>query len=271
MQMLCALLIFDTANLERPLAELSPWLDMQLATRADVVARLDGQTHRRFIKTHTPLDGLPRDDRVTYVGVGRDPRDVAISQAHHLANLDLDRFMAVRAAAVGLDDLAGLGPPPAPRATEPAAAVAPWFEADPAGNVMCLEFVLAHLTTFWERQGEPGVMLFHYGDLSTDLPGQMRRLADALTIGITDERIAELAGAATFGEMRRNATRVAPNADVGLWRSTEDFFHRGSVGQWPDVFDDELLRRYGDRVAELVSPELAKWLHSGWLGTADSA
>ena len=45
---------------------------------------------------------------VTYLVVGRDPRDVAISYEHHLANVDIARFMALRAAAVGNEDLAEL-------------------------------------------------------------------------------------------------------------------------------------------------------------------
>src|SRR4029077_16572391 len=89
MQMLCALLVFQTADLPRPLTELSPWVDMQTAARDDVVAKLEAQTHRRFIKSHTPLDGLPYDERVTYISVGRDPRDVALSWDNHFANMNL--------------------------------------------------------------------------------------------------------------------------------------------------------------------------------------
>ena len=66
MQMICALLIFGDANLPRPLTELSPWLDIQTDTISNVFAALAAQRHRRFIKSHTPYDGLPHDDRVTY-------------------------------------------------------------------------------------------------------------------------------------------------------------------------------------------------------------
>src|SRR3954469_20018941 len=111
-QMLCALLVFNTTTFDRPLAHISPWLDMMTRPLESVLADLDAQTHRRFIKTHTPLDGLPYDERVTYLCVGRDPRDVAVSCAHHLANLDLEQFLAVRQRAVGLDDLAELGVEP---------------------------------------------------------------------------------------------------------------------------------------------------------------
>ena len=48
MQMICALLVFQTPSFDRPLAELSPWLDMLTADRARVFATLDAQTHRRF-------------------------------------------------------------------------------------------------------------------------------------------------------------------------------------------------------------------------------
>src|SRR6185436_8583726 len=78
-QMLCALLIFDGPEFPAPLDEVSPWLDMCNRPLDEVRASLAAQTHRRFIKTHAPLDGIPFRTDVTYLVVGRDPRDVAIS------------------------------------------------------------------------------------------------------------------------------------------------------------------------------------------------
>lgn len=53
-QMICALLIFQSPDLPRPLDQLSPWLDQLLRPLDSVVADLEAQTHRRFIKSHTP-------------------------------------------------------------------------------------------------------------------------------------------------------------------------------------------------------------------------
>src|SRR5215217_1032091 len=105
-QMLCALLIFDGPTFPAPLGDISPWLDMNIRPLTEVTAALAAQTHRRFIKTHTPLDGLPLHPDVVYLVVGRDPRDVAISFEHHRANIDSARFLELRTAAVGNDDLA---------------------------------------------------------------------------------------------------------------------------------------------------------------------
>src|SRR3954465_3044851 len=119
-QMLVALLVFGSPEFPRPLSEISVWLDMQLASRAEAFAVLEAQTHRRFIKSHTALPGLPDDERVTFLCVGRDPRDVAVSCRHHMANLDLEQFLKVRQEAVGLDDLAELGfVPPQPGEAPP--------------------------------------------------------------------------------------------------------------------------------------------------------
>lgn len=63
MQMICALLVFRDPALPAPLGELSPWLDWLVIPKDQVYAMLEVQTHRRFIKTHTPLDGVPLDDR----------------------------------------------------------------------------------------------------------------------------------------------------------------------------------------------------------------
>src|SRR5215217_8345651 len=105
-QMLCALLIFDGPTFPAPLGDISPWLDMSIRPLAEVTAALAAQTHRRFIKTHTPLDGIPLYADATYLVVGRDPRDVAISFEHHAANMNFERILELRAAAVGTADLA---------------------------------------------------------------------------------------------------------------------------------------------------------------------
>ena len=105
------------------------------------------------------------------------------------------------------------------------------------------------------------VVLLHYDDLRADLDGQMRALADRLGLPVPEDNWAELVEAATFEQMRGNADTFAPNADKAIWHDNEEFFHRGTSGQWRSLLDDDDLRRYDDRVAQLVAPDLAAWVH----------
>ena len=85
MQMICALLVFGTPELPEPLGELSPWLDLRVPPVAEKLAHLEAQTHRRFIKTHLPVDALVYSPRAKYIYIGRDGRDVLWSfHNHHL-------------------------------------------------------------------------------------------------------------------------------------------------------------------------------------------
>ena len=263
-QMICALLVFQTADLPGSLDRLSPWLDMQTRARDDVIADLDAQRHRRFIKTHTPYDGLPHDDRVTYVCVGRDPRDVALSWDNHMANTDLVAMFTARDAAVGNEDLAELmpdGPPVLPE-TEIERF---WHWVDeplPAGpRSECLANLVHHVSTFWSQRAEPNVVLLHYDDLQADLDGQMRVVSAQLGIPVDEARWPELVDAATFERMRGNADRVAPDTTNRIWQDNQEFFHRGTSGQWRALLGDDALDRYAARVAELAPDDLARWLH----------
>ena len=73
------------------LGQLSPWLDHLIAPRDQVWARLAAQQHRRFIKTHTPLDGIPLDPRATYLVTARHPLDMAVSLYHQGGDIDRAR------------------------------------------------------------------------------------------------------------------------------------------------------------------------------------
>jgi hypothetical protein len=266
--------VFQTADLPNSLDRLSPWLDMQTRDRADVVADLEAQTHRRFIKSHTPYDGLPHDERVTYLCVGRDPRDVALSWDNHMANTDLVAMFTARDAAVGNADLAELMPdgPPVPAETE-IERFWQWVDEPRAegGRGESLANLVHHISTFWAVRDAPNVLLLHYDDLQADLDGQMRVVSAQLGVPVDETRWSTLVDAATFARMRANADRVAPDTTHAIWQDNQQFFHRGTSGQWRTLLDDAGLERYFARIAELAPADVARWLHREAVGELDAA
>jgi len=129
---------------------------------------------------------------------------------------------------------------------------------------MSLRGMLHHLSTFWDRAGDPEIVLLHYGDLESDLEGEMRSLAARLGVVVDDDRWPKLVDAATFANMRDRADVLAPQVKIdGFWHDTKEFFHRGSSGQWCALLADDDLGHYEARVAALVPPELAAWVHDG--------
>jgi len=239
MQMICALLVFGTADLPAPLAWLSPWVDHAVEPAADVLARLESQDHRRFVKTHTPLDGIPLDHRATYVVVARHPLDLAVSLYHQGANIDRARLAA----------LTGV---PA-RSVQERPAVHDWLADWIRRDVTALEQpdslvgVLHHLGDAWSRRAAPNVLLVHYADLLADLEGEMRRVAERLGISVLDEAWPGLVEAATFAQMRSRAAEMAPDV-LGVLKDPAAFFRRGRSGAGRELLTRNELAAYDERV-----------------------
>jgi aryl sulfotransferase len=265
-QMVCALLIFQKPDFGRPLGVISPWLDMVIQPLDVVLADLEAQEHRRFIKTHTPLDGLPWDERVTYICVARDPRDVALSWGNHMANLDLDAVLQARSATVGDADLAELLPDGPPVIAD-AEIERFWQWVDdttpPTQGSPNLRAAIHHLANFWPARERANVVLLHYDDLLENLQAQMRYLAGRIGIDVPEDRWPALVQAASFDEMRRRADELPPGVTEKIWRDNQRFFSRGTSGQWRNVLGPDDQRRYQERVQELAEPELSAWLHHG--------
>jgi hypothetical protein len=253
-QMICALLVFQQPRLPAPLAELSPWLDHLIAPREQVYGQLAAQEHRRFIKTHTPLDGIPSDPRVTYLVTARHPLDVAVSLYHHSGNIDRAR----------LRRLLGEPEPATPRPSLPS--LHDWLlgwiadDSDPAGNLDSLPGFMWHLSGAWARREDPNVLLVHYDDLSADLAGQMRWLAGRLGITVPEAAWPALVQAATFANMRASADRFVPTA--GVFKSNAAFFRRGTSGAGRELLSDAELAAYAGRAASLAPPDMLAWLHA---------
>lgn len=264
-QRLVSLLIFDGPDLPGPLHLISPWLDLTAQPVEHVVAALNGQRHRRFIKTHTPLDGLVLDNRVTYLGVGRDPRDAAVSML-----MDHDRMRALRQAA----GPAGEPFPPLRRDLGgefgPLEVLRNWMEAPVTATegIASLATILNHFESVWSRRHLPNVAMFHYADYRADLVGELIRLATILDLELNRARAAELAEHGSLRAMRAHAAELAPQAGPGLrppddQRRDDPFFRAGGHGEWWEIFTESEHRRYAERAAELAPADLLAWAHDG--------
>ena len=261
MQMICALLIFQTPELPAPLSELSPWLDWLGTPRDEVYARLQAQRHRRFIKTHTPLDGIPLDPRATYIVVGRHPLDLAVSLYHQSNNINRDRVR----------ELTG-STGPEPRRPRPGLHhwLVSWVDSRdrPEEELDSLPGVMWHLSDAWARRHEANVLLVHYDDLSAGLEGQMRRIAGRLGMDVPERAWPALVQAATFEAMRSSADRLIPSA--GILKSNAAFFRRGTSGAGREVLSDDEIAAYHARAAQLAPSDMLAWLHSPGSNPADA-
>lgn len=253
-QMICALLIFQDADLPGRLGDISPWLDFLVTPKEEVLQRLAAQEHRRFIKSHTPLDGIPMDDRATYLVLARHPLDMAVSLYHQGDNIDRDRMRELT------------GQPVANASSTPRLPLRDWLlrwiraDRDPREAMDSLPGVMWHLSDAWNRRRQPNVLLLHYAELSADLEGQMRLIADRLSISVPPDRWPDLVQAATFDRMRERSTELIPGA-AGILKDPAAFFRRGSSGAGREVLSAEEFAEYEDRAAALAPSDLITWLH----------
>jgi aryl sulfotransferase len=229
-----------------PVLMVSPWLEMRLFPIDEVLDRLDAQTHRRVIKSHTPADGIPWWDDAAYLVVGRDGRDVAMSLLNHLRSSRPEVILAQvsTALAEGIEV-------PAPPPTDDVHEFFAWFvESGP---------YFPFFARFWDRHRLPNVLFVHYNDLTSDLDGEMRRIASFLDLPVDEERWAGLVESCTFEAMKARPDEIAP-FDLVFDGGADAFLYKGTNGRWREVLTAEEVATYERAAATRLPPDAVAWL-----------
>ncbi len=82
-QTIIAALMWPDGQQPGAVSDMSIWIDAKFSKAEDMHHRLEAQTHRRFLKTHTPADGIPWYAQAKYIYVARDGRDAFMSMCNH--------------------------------------------------------------------------------------------------------------------------------------------------------------------------------------------
>ena len=118
--------------------------------------------------------------------------------------------------------------------------------------------------------GLPNLLLVHYNNLKSDLPGEMHRIADFLGIEIHPELWPVLAEHCTFDYMKKNGSALVPMTGAFFERGAENFIHKGTNGRWRDVLTQEDIEKYERLAKERLEPDCAHWLATGELPEGES-
>jgi aryl sulfotransferase len=276
-QRIVDLLIFQTPE-PRPAFQTSPWLDAVIFNPVeDDLALLEAQQHRRFIKSHLPIDAVPIWDEVSYIHVARDGRDSCMSFHNHQLHL-APEFRARLFGDVmkhprlveAMQRSAAVRSPVVP--DDPREFYLGWLNAAEASDIEGYGVDLPFFefeSTYWLERKRRNFLLLHYNDLTADLSGEMARIAEFLKIDVPKSVMPSLVKAARFDAMKRDAAAIMPKADE-VWSGGADrFMFKGSNGRWRDLLTEEDLARYDNLVRARWSPAQAMWIEGGRRVTGD--
>jgi aryl sulfotransferase len=252
MQQIISQLLFDGKE-DLPVAEMSPWVDLRLPPKEVKLPAIEAQDHRRFIKTHLPVDALVFSPKAKYLYIGRDGRDMVWSLFnHHTA-----------ANAMWYDALNNTPGRVGPEIGRPPESIVEYFEnwLDTDGDPFWPYW--ENVRSWWAIRNLPNVMMIHFADLKRDLPGQVAEIADFLDIEAAPEIMPDILEHCSFEYMKTNAAASVPLGGAFWEGGPKTFIHKGVNGRWRDILSDDVSKQYLERAENELGEDCANWLQHG--------
>lgn len=236
--------------------DVSPWVDVRFLMPIEpMIAMLDAQTHRRFLKTHLSFDATPYLPELKYIYIGRDGRDVLWSAYNHMSSFTPAAWAAVNASE-------GPWPHWAPFQGDVRDYYLHWLETDTTPGFHDLSF-WENVQGWYDQRRRPNVLLLHYGNLISDMGRELRRLAAFLELDLDEAKLPAMLEHCSIGYMREQAA-ATPIAEF-FADGAASFFNKGTNGRWRDVLSPEEAARCDEVAAARLTPDCAHWLKTGEL------
>lgn len=252
-QIISQLLFNGKEGLE--VAEMSPWVDLRVPPKEVKLPAIEAQSHRRFLKTHLPVDALVFSDKAKYIYIGRDGRDVCWSMYNHHLNANAAWYEA-------LNNTPGrVGPPIEPPTSSIVQYFNDWLEKDGFPFWPYWD----NVRSWWEVRELPNVLFIHFTNLKKDMPGEIRRMAEFIETPIDESCWEDILQHCSFDYMKANATKSVPLGGAFWDGGAETFIHKGNNGRWRDVLPAEDIARYEQRAESELGSDCAHWLATGEL------
>jgi aryl sulfotransferase len=258
MQQIVSQLIFQGSEEEAPINVTSPWLDLRVIPPEATLGMLEAQKHRRFIKTHSPLENVVFSPKAKYIFVARDGRDAIWSLHNHMHHAT-PLFYQLINETPGRVGPALLQPPADPRQY-----FLDILENDEQDSVA---FPFWKTVRGWYSARDlPNLLLVHFNDLKADLSGEIQRIAEFLDVEVSEAVLSGITEHCTFEYMKSHATEMSPvQSDIAFENGAETFIHKGSNERWKDVLTADDVKLYEERAVEELGEECARWLEKGRL------
>lgn len=256
MQQIIAQLLFNCPT-DLDVAELSPWVDLRIPPKEVKLAALEAQTHRRFLKTHLPVDALVFSPKAKYIYVARDGRDVLWSLYNHHSSANAGYYRVIN------DSPGRVGPPLEPPTASVRQYYHEWLDKNGAPYWPFWE----NIKSWWDIRHLPNVFLVHFAKLKEDIAEQIRSVAAFLEIPVDNLKWDLLLHHCSFEFMKLHAGRSVPLGGAFWDKGSRTFFHRGVNGRWRDVLSPEESGKYEKMAREKLGEDCAFWLATGELPT----
>ncbi len=259
-QAIVANLLFPDGGFPDDVGKLSPWLDLRTVPLEAVLGNLEGQTHRRFVKTHLPFDCLPYEERLKYVYVSRDARDVFMSMWNHYSGHNQRHYDIMNNVLERVGDEFPR-PPEDVHAYWQGWITRGWFDDETDGWPHWSHFT--NVQSWWNERHRENILFAHFGDMLRDTEAEVRRIAEFLEIDVPEAAWPGIVKRVSFTEMKKDAARYAPlGGDV--WKGGADtFIHKGTDGRWRDVLSHDELALYDEACERTLTNDCREWLENG--------
>ena len=257
-QQIVAQLLFNGAE-GLAVAEMSPWLDLRVPPAEIKLQAVAAQTHRRFLKTHLPVDALVYSPQAKYIYMARDGRDVVWSMYNHHVSANEKWYAA-------LNDSPGLVGPPMPKPVDSVRKYyLDWLEKD--GYPLWPHW--ENVSSWWNIRHLPNLLLLHFANLKQDMEGEIRKIAGFLDLSVGELNWEAIIEHSTFDYMKAHADQSVPLGGMFWKGGAKTFIHKGQNGRWREVLTEEESRRYETMAVDKLGEECAHWLITGEMVNLD--